>query len=192
MAAFPEKFIRFNSAVIASSKRTQQTGYGRNKVFDEKLDDHLWDVEFTIKHLTDFELSELSVFLQENKTFTLRVPRKVYGVDTTSFTSGAGLQGDKSISVSGLTVSNSNCIAVGDYFKFDNHPKVYRCTKTVVSDATGAGTLEFFPPLFNDVPNATGAGTAIFTLRNKSDRVAENLDGSRIFHPFSISTEESP
>jgi hypothetical protein len=43
----------------------------------------------------------------------------------------------------------------GDYFKFDNHSKVYQATNDCISDAAGAATLYFAGSLINAVPDNT-------------------------------------
>jgi hypothetical protein len=43
----------------------------------------------------------------------------------------------------------------GDYFKFDNHSKVYQATNQCLSNGAGAATLFFAGSLVEDVPDNT-------------------------------------
>ena len=58
-------------------------------------------------------------------------------------------------------VSLTNCgntkivLAAGDYFKFNNHSKVYMCVAPCTSNSGGAATLFFTCPLVAAVPSST-------------------------------------
>jgi hypothetical protein len=58
-------------------------------------------------------------------------------------------------------VALTNCgntkivLAAGDYFKFNNHSKVYMCVSPCTSNSGGAATLFFTCPLVAAVPSST-------------------------------------
>ena len=51
--------------------------------------------------------------------------------------------------------ANKDVLNVGDFFKFNNHSKVYQATSTCVSDGSGAATLFFAGSLVSAVPDDT-------------------------------------
>jgi hypothetical protein len=59
------------------------------------------------------------------------------------------------------SVALSNCgntktvLAAGDYFKFNNHTKVYMCVTDCISNSGGAATLFFSGSLVSAVPSGT-------------------------------------
>jgi hypothetical protein len=65
------------------------------------------------------------------------------------------------VSAGSRQVSLTNCgsvktvLAAGDYFKFNNHSKVYLCVSPCVSDSAGSATLFFTSPLVAAVPIST-------------------------------------
>jgi len=82
--------------------------------------------------------------------------------------------GVTTIQLAGFTPSIQNQLKRGDFFKFSNHPKVYRVVSSDVgSNSVGRLTVDFFPQL----TRAVAAGTAVvvhnvpFTLRQASDVV---------------------
>ena len=66
-----------------------------------------------------------------------------------------GAVGATSITLSGCG-NTKNVLAAGDFFKFNNHTKVYMATAPCVSNSGGAATLFFSCPLVSAVTNGTG------------------------------------
>ena len=66
---------------------------------------------------------------------------------------GAASVGASSCSVDGLTVSTSNILRSGDFFKFSGQNKIYMCTADLTSDGSGDATLSFAPKLATAVAN---------------------------------------
>jgi hypothetical protein len=78
------------------------------------------------------------------------------------------------------TVTLSNCgankevLRGGDFFKFNNHSKVYQCSVTCNSNGSGAATLYFTGSLVSGVPSSTALTitavpfTAIFASEEQS------------------------
>ena len=69
-------------------------------------------------------------------------------------TNGAVSKGVKSVTLENCGASKE-VLNGGDYFKFDNHSKVYQCTNQCLSDGSGNATLFFAGSLVNDVPDNT-------------------------------------
>jgi hypothetical protein len=51
--------------------------------------------------------------------------------------------------------ANRNVLAAGDFFKFNNHTKVYMCVSPCVANSSGQATLFFSGPSVSAVPNNT-------------------------------------
>lgn len=86
----------------------------------------------------------------------------------------AGSSGSTAIQLAGFTPLIQNQLKRGDFFKFSNHPKVYRVVNSdVSSDAAGRLTVEFFPQLTRAVPAVTAVilRNVPFTVRQASDVV---------------------
>jgi hypothetical protein len=73
---------------------------------------------------------------------------------TTVRTTGAISKGVKSVSLTNCGASKE-VLNGGDYFKFDNHSKVYQATNQCLSNGSGDATLFFAGSLVNDVPDGT-------------------------------------
>lgn len=69
-------------------------------------------------------------------------------------TSAAAAIGSTSVALANCGVSQ-NVLAAGDYFKFNNHTKVYQCVSSCVSNGSGVATLYFSGPLTSAVPSST-------------------------------------
>jgi hypothetical protein len=69
-------------------------------------------------------------------------------------TGGAKAIGSTSISITNCG-TNATVLAAGDYFKFNNHTKVYQCVSPCTADGSGNATLYFSGPLVTSVPNST-------------------------------------
>jgi hypothetical protein len=63
--------------------------------------------------------------------------------------------GATSVQLSGCG-ANRNVLAAGDYFKFQNHTKVYMCVSPCVSNGSGVATLFFSGPCVNGTGVAAG------------------------------------
>ena len=51
--------------------------------------------------------------------------------------------------------ANKNVLAAGDFFRFNNHSKVYMCVSPCISNGSGQATLYFSCPLTSAVPSTT-------------------------------------
>ena len=73
---------------------------------------------------------------------------------STPRTSANAVIGATSIALTNCGVSQT-VLAAGDFFKFDNHTKVYQCTSPCTSNSSGAATLYFNGPAVSAVPSST-------------------------------------
>jgi hypothetical protein len=73
---------------------------------------------------------------------------------TTVRTNGAVSRGVKQVTLENCG-ANKRVLNGGDYFKFDNHSKVYQATNDCDSDGSGAATLFFAGSCVADVPDNT-------------------------------------
>lgn len=73
---------------------------------------------------------------------------------TTVRTTGAVSRGVKSVTLDNCGASKE-VLNGGDYFKFDNHSKVYQATNQCLSNGAGVATLFFAGSLVEDVPDNT-------------------------------------
>lgn len=131
---------------------------------------HRWEITLSFPPMTRAEFAPVSAFVMRQagmaETFTI-VPPEISsasaGPSGTITASATGAIGDTSIAITGL----SGTLTAGDFFKFANHTKVYQ----VSTNLTGAGTLEFYPPLQSAVPSTTAIGynDVAFTVRLAAD-----------------------
>lgn len=82
---------------------------------------------------------------------TTNVPNQT---SNTMRSQGAYSQGDTSITIDGAG-ANEQILAAGDFFKYDNHSKVYMCAAPCVANSSGVAELFFTSPLVTAVPNNT-------------------------------------
>lgn len=73
---------------------------------------------------------------------------------TTVRTNGAISRGVKQVNLDNCG-ANKTVLKGGDYFKFNNHSKVYQATNDCVSNGSGTATLFFAGSCVNDVPDNT-------------------------------------
>lgn len=94
-------------------------------------------------------------------SFTVVIPEISYTKSTNppsgTVTTSANLAiGDKSIAVTGAG-ANKTVLKAGDFFKFNNHSKVYMCVADCVSNGSGNATLFFS----GSAVSAATSGTAL-------------------------------
>lgn len=97
--------------------------------------------------------------LGQTFSFEIILPKISYSKSTnppstTPRTSGSVAVGAKQVSLTNCG-ANKTVLAAGDYFKFNNHSKVYMCVSPCVSNGSGAATLYFTCPLTSAVPTGT-------------------------------------
>jgi hypothetical protein len=116
---------------------------------------------FTAKYsnVTAYDMGEVLGFVAKQygplESFQIALPRISYTKSTnqtatTVSTSAAATTGQNSVSVTGVA-SGKELLKAGDYFKFNNHSKVYMC----VNDWSAGQQLFFSGSLVADVPSGT-------------------------------------
>jgi hypothetical protein len=90
-----------------------------------------------------------------------------------------------------MTINKNQVLRAGDFFKFNNHSKVYMAVDDLNSDASGQGTLNFAGGLVVSVPNATAitVDAVPFTVIMDSD-VQEYTVGSGGMTEYSFQCRE--
>ena len=73
---------------------------------------------------------------------------------STPRTSGATALGATSCTLTNCG-ANAAVLAAGDYFKFNNHTKVYQCVAPCTANGSGNATLYFSGPLVSSVSSST-------------------------------------
>ena len=107
--------------------------------------------------------------------------------------SGALLAGVTSVNLSNYTASIAGIIKAADFFKFNNHSKVYMFTEDADSSAGGAVTgAQFIPALIEDVPDLTQITihSIPFTMAFKND-IQSYKTSSPLFMKYEIDLIEA-
>jgi len=120
---------------------------------------------FTAKHpnMTPTDAGQVTGFVAQcfgpQLSFTIVLPEISYTKSTnppsgTVTTSAALAIGDKSIAITGAG-ANKTVLKAGDFFKFNNHSKVYMCVSDCTSNGSGAATLYFSGSAVSTVNSGT-------------------------------------
>jgi hypothetical protein len=140
-------------ATTTFSGKSRRTGYGHQ--FYE------WEVKYP--PLTDRSAGIVLGFMAQTYgpalSFEITLPEISYSKSTnppstTPATNGSVIAGVKQVDLSNCG-ANKEVLYVGDYFKFDNHSKVYQAVATCTSDGSGNATLYFAGSLVEAVPGGT-------------------------------------
>lgn len=117
---------------------------------------------FTVRYpsVTQFDMGPVIGFLGAQygplETFEIVLPEVSYSknpfLDTNivATTTETASRGSNTVNIAGVTTENT-FLAAGDFFKFNNHSKVYMCTV----DYTVGEPLYFSGGLVSDVPSGT-------------------------------------
>lgn len=135
------------------SGKTRRTGYGGQYY------------ELTLKYgqLSPLQARPIQGFLAQafgpQLSFEIILPEISFSASPvpptgTPRTSATMLKGAKTVTLTNCG-ANRTVLVGGDYFKFNNHSKVYQATNTIVSDASGNATLYFAGSAVADVPSST-------------------------------------
>lgn len=145
-----------NTPALATSTfsgKTRRTAYGHQ--FYE------WEVRYP--PMVNTQAGIVQGFLAQtygpSLSFEIILPEISYSKSatppsTTPATTAAYSKGVKTVGLDNCG-ANKDVLYIGDYFKFNNHSKVYQCTNTCTSNGAGIATLFFAGSLVEDVPNDT-------------------------------------
>lgn len=148
--------FKINTPTLATttfSGKSRRVGYGHQYY------------EFTVNYptLTSNQAATVLGFLAQTfgpqLSFEIVLPELSYTnsgnpPSTTPLTSASATKGDKNVTIDNCG-ANKEVLKIGDFFKFDNHSKVYQATNTITSDGSGNATLFFAGGLVEDVPDNT-------------------------------------
>lgn len=93
--------------------------------------------------------SQLSFKIVLPQLSTTKLSNQTTEIPYVAAGSGNGLAGAKSVQITGCG-ANKPVLAAGDFFKFNNHDKVYMCTAPCTSSSLGNATLYFSGGLVAD------------------------------------------
>lgn len=114
-------------------------------------------------NVTAYDFGPITGFLAKQygqlESFQIVLPEISYSKSqtppTTTPQTSTGLStGNNSIALTNCG-ANKTVLAAGDYFKFNNHSKVYMCVEDCISSAGGTATLYFSASAVSDVPSGT-------------------------------------
>lgn len=120
-----------------------------------------WEVKYPA--LTRLQAGTVKGFLAQalgpQFSFEIVLPTLSYSALTNQTsqvprTSSSAAIGSTSVALTNCG-SNASVLAAGDYFKFNNHTKVYQCVSACTSNGSGAATLYFSGPLVQAVSGNT-------------------------------------
>jgi len=117
-----------------------------------------WEVKYA--QLTRLEAGTVKGYLAQTLgpqfSFEIVLPRLSYSALASQTVSVP--RNSVAAAIGSTSVALTNCgntqtvLAAGDYFKFNNHTKIYQCVSPCTSNSSGVATLFFSGPLVTAVP----------------------------------------
>jgi hypothetical protein len=117
-----------------------------------------WEVKYA--QLTRLEAGTVKGYLAQTLgpqfSFEIVLPRLSYSALASQTASVP--RNSSAAAIGSTSVALTNCgntqtvLAAGDYFKFNNHTKIYQCVSPCTSNSGGVATLFFSGPLVSAVP----------------------------------------
>ena len=167
--------------VISSQQNTivSTTSSGRRQA--RQIDGQRFKLTLRFPVMTRTEFAPIIAFIMKQRsqlesfTYTPATMEDTLGsASTTISTNGAVSAGATTASVDGMTVSTNGILKAGDFFRFTGQTKVYMAVSDLNSNASGAGTLTFEPPLRTAVSDNTVIiyNNVDFTVGLTSDTVS--------------------
>lgn len=120
-----------------------------------------WEVQYP--ELTRLEAGTVKGYLAQTLgpqfSFEIVLPKLSYSALTSQTASVPRTSATAAIGSTSVTLTNCGAngqvLAAGDYFKFNNHTKVYQCVAPCTANGSGNATLFFSGPLVTAVPSIT-------------------------------------
>jgi hypothetical protein len=131
--------------------------------------------------LTSYQFGPIAAFISKQfgmvDSFTIQLPELSYNTGTNKDYIGGAQNtaalaaGVKTCTISGMTPDKMQVLRAGDFFKFNNHSKVYMAVDDLNSNSSGQGTLNFSGGLVAAVPINTNitVDSVPFTVIMDSD-----------------------
>ena len=153
----------FESINFKTVTPTQVTGTMSGKVrrIGMGVSYYTWEVKYP--NLSRLEAGTVKGYLAQalgpQFSFEIVLPRLSTSALATQTASVPRLSATAAIGSTSVTLTNcgntQNVLAAGDFFKFNNHTKVYMCVAPCTSNSGGTATLFFSGPLVSAVPSST-------------------------------------
>jgi hypothetical protein len=153
----------FESINFKTVTPTQVTGTMSGKVrrIGMGLSYYTWEVKYA--SLTRLQAGTVKGYLAQalgpQFSFEIVLPRLSTSALATQTASVPRTSATAAIGSTSVTLTNcgntQNVLAAGDFFKFNNHTKVYMCVAPCTSNSGGTATLFFSGPLLTAVPSST-------------------------------------
>jgi hypothetical protein len=141
------------TTTVSFSGKTRRSGYGGQ----------YYEMKLSYAPMTALQHRPIQGFLAQafgpQLSFEIVLPEVSYSASllpptTTVRTSAAMALGAKTVTLTNCG-ANKTVLVGGDYFKFNNHSKVYQATNTILSDGSGNATLFFAGSAVAAVPSNT-------------------------------------
>lgn len=154
------------------SGKTRRTGYGGQ----------FYEMKLNYAPMTALQHRPIQGFLAQaygpQLSFEIILPQISYSASenppsTTPSVAGGLTKGAKTVGITNCG-ANKTVLVGGDFFKFNDHSKVYQATNTIVSDGSGNATLYFAGSAVQDIAGGVGLTitavpfTMILTQNNQS------------------------
>lgn len=164
---------------INTPAMVQETFSGKSRRLAQGHQYYTFGVKFP--PMTPYQFGPVAAFIAKQygptDSFTITLPQISYNTGTnalsigTPVTSGALAAGVKTCTITGMTANKDQVLRAGDFFKFNNHSKVYMAVDDLNSNGSGQGTLNFAGGLVAAVPSGTAitANAVQFTVILDSD-----------------------
>jgi len=180
--------------VISSQQNTivSTTSSGRRQA--RQIDGQRFKLTLRFPIMTRAEFAPIIAFIMKQRsqlesfTYTPATMEDTLGsASTTISTNGAVSAGATTASVDGMTVSTNGILKAGDFFRFTGQTKVYMAVSDLNSNASGAGTLTFEPPLRTAVSDNTVIiyNNVDFTVGLTSDIQEFNI-GTSLYYQYEV------
>jgi len=120
-----------------------------------------WEVRFP--QLTAVDAGTITGYLSralgQQVSFNIIIPEISYSKSPNQTANTPGVAATSARGSISVTLNNcgatKNVLAAGDFFKFNNHSKVYMCVSPCISNSSGVATLFFSCPAVTNIPGGT-------------------------------------
>lgn len=157
-------FSAVNFQIVSPSLGTESFS-GKVRRVGQGHQYYTFDVKFPL--MTSYTFGPIGAFIAKQygqvDSWTIALPEVSYNTGTnaafkgTPIVSGTSIAiGAKTCTIQGMVANKNQVLRAGDFFKFNNHSKVYMAVDDLNSGGAGTGTLNFAGSLVAAVPVSTG------------------------------------
>jgi hypothetical protein len=141
--------------------QTSNTMSGKLRRIGMGVSFYSWEVQYP--ELTRLDAGTVKGFLAQalgpQFSFEIVLPSLSYSALASQTASVCRTSATAAIGSTSVTLTNcganASVLAAGDYFKFNNHTKVYQCVSACTANGSGNATLYFSGPAVSAVPSST-------------------------------------